>query len=137
MFEIYHLNLKLYYYLFVILFVLIGTVKSKEILYWKIFQRALQECRVLIKQRNILRQFYNRRGRFPICKSYWCGTRYTPTENVLFLAAKFLDDNGMILEDPGGNKRFMEARNGDHQIVLLHCELCHAVGPVVIPQLIK
>ena len=44
---------------------------------------------------------------------------------VSFPVAKSLDDDGKVLEDPGGNKRFMEARNGDHLMVPFQCELCH------------
>ena len=39
--------------------------------------------------------------------------------------AKNLDDDGNVPQDPGGNKRFLEARNGDHLMVPFQCELCH------------
>ena len=39
--------------------------------------------------------------------------------------AKTLDDDGNLLEDTGGNKRFLEARNGDHLMVPFQCELYH------------
>ena len=45
--------------------------------------------------------------------------------NVTFPVVKSLDDAGKALEDPGRNKRFMEARNGDHLMVPFQCELCH------------
>ena len=39
--------------------------------------------------------------------------------------ANNLDDVGKILEDSGGKKRFMGAKNGDHLMVPFQCKLCH------------
>ena len=36
-----------------------------------------------------------------------------------------MDDDGKELEDQGGRKRFVQARNGDHLMVPFQCELCH------------
>jgi hypothetical protein len=35
------------------------------------------------------------------------------------------DDDGDIIEEPGGETKFLEARRGDHLMVLFQCDECH------------
>ncbi len=106
-----------------------GTLKTEEIPYWKNLKGFCKsaEChRALDCNKGIFcANFYNTRGRFPPCKSGWCGKCYIPFENVKFPIAKLLDEDGQELVDQGGGKRFVEARNGDHLMVPFQCELCH------------
>ena len=36
-----------------------------------------------------------------------------------------LDDDGEEIVNPGDEKRFMEARAGDHLVTQFQCEVCH------------
>jgi hypothetical protein len=38
---------------------------------------------------------------------------------------KQTDDDGEVIRNPGDEKRFMEARAGDHLVTQFQCETCH------------
>jgi hypothetical protein len=65
------------------------------------------------------------RGTWNPCKRVWCGPCYIPLDNKEFPVARAVDEDGMEMEDPRDEFRFMQARNGDNLITPFQCDLCH------------
>jgi hypothetical protein len=59
------------------------------------------------------------------CERCWCGKCYAPIGTKAFLIKKLVDEDEIDQTRPGDEKRFMEARPGDHLMTPFQCDLCH------------
>jgi hypothetical protein len=65
------------------------------------------------------------RADFPPCQGFCCPDCFKPTGNKPFLIQKAYDEEGEELTKHGDERRFLEARAGDHLMVPFQCSLCH------------
>jgi hypothetical protein len=97
--------------------------------YWKTFVGlcAKKGCGKHIKDRAgvFCANFWSARGLYAPCERCWCGKCYTPIGNKEFPVKKLVDEDGIDQTQPGDEKRFMEARPGDHLMTPFQCDLCH------------
>lgn len=65
------------------------------------------------------------RGHYAPCRGAWCGECYTPRGSKPFPVRAQYDDDGDLIEEPGGELKFMVARAGDHLVTPFQCDECH------------
>lgn len=66
-----------------------------------------------------------KRGTFAPCKGVWCGRCYKDLKILKYPVRPFVDEDGEVVEVPGDELRFREARNGDQLLTSFQCETCH------------
>jgi hypothetical protein len=69
--------------------------------------------------------FWSARGPYAPCEQCWCAECYKPIGNKPFQVKAIVDEDGIDQTRPGEEKRFLEARSGDHMMTPFQCDLCH------------
>jgi hypothetical protein len=69
--------------------------------------------------------FMSRRGNCALCKGAWCPPCFRPLGRIHFPIALRYDDEGEVITSDDEEKRFVEARAGDHLMTPFQCEICH------------
>ena len=66
------------------------------------------------------------RGDFADCKGVWCARCYTHSVDKFRIREMLGNDGEELVDHPGDKEmRFLQARPGDHLMVLFQCETCH------------
>jgi hypothetical protein len=69
--------------------------------------------------------FWSLRRKFPPCKGAWCPPCFRPLGRTEFPIALQYDEEGEVITSDNEEKRFVEARAGDHLTTPFQCEKCH------------
>jgi hypothetical protein len=69
--------------------------------------------------------FWSQRGRFAPCQGVWCPPCLKPVGRTEFPIALQYDDEGELITSEDEEKRFLEARAGDHLMTPFQCDQCH------------
>jgi hypothetical protein len=68
--------------------------------------------------------FASDRSGWKACKSVWCGSCYTPPEQVKFYRHEIKDEGGFHWVRPRDVNRHLSARDGDHLVTPFQCDVC-------------
>jgi hypothetical protein len=96
---------------------------------WTNFRGLCQEqtCRRYLRGSEgiFCANFWDQRGKFAPYQGAWCPQCLKAKGNIDFPVALHLDDEGEAITSDQEEKRFREARGGDHLITPFQCETCH------------